>query len=85
MLQSPSPPLSGGRGFYKEREGNRTEIEEGGCKVLYVQRSTVPSGEASDSSVCVTLGHSSWVQVILTFHHPGSTVEDQQIFRSWYV
>ena len=25
MSQSPSPPLSGGRGFYKEGEGNRTK------------------------------------------------------------
>ena len=55
MSQSPSPPLSGGRDFYKEGEGNRTEIKGGGCKVLYVQMSTVHSGQPSDGPVCVIL------------------------------
>ena len=27
--QSPSPPLIGGPGFYKEGEGNRTEVKGG--------------------------------------------------------
>ena len=30
LPQSPFPYLSGGRGFYKEGEGNRTETKEGG-------------------------------------------------------
>ena len=61
MSQSPSPPLSGGRGFYKEGEGNRTrkrEVKEGGWKVLYVQMSTVYSDKAND------------------VHHPGLVILD---------
>ena len=55
LPQSPSPPLSGGRGFYKEGEGNRTEIKGGGCKVLYMQMSTVHSYKASDGPVRIIL------------------------------
>ena len=57
---SPSPPLHGGRGLYKEAEGNRTERSSRGLKALYKPMSTVHSGKASDGPVCLILGS----------HHP---------------
>ena len=55
MTQSLSPPLSGGGGFYKEGEGNRTKRSQEGVKVPYVQTSTVHSDKASDGLVCTGL------------------------------
>ena len=55
MTPSPSPPLSGGRGVYKEGEGNRAEINGGGWKVPSVQTSTVHFGKASGGLVHVIL------------------------------
>ena len=42
MSQSPSPPLSGGRGFYKEGEGNRRERSRKGFEKFSTHR-TAPS------------------------------------------
>ena len=80
MSQSSSPLLSRGRGFYKEGEGNRIRIKGGGCKVLYVQMSTVYSDKANDV-------HHPGLVILDSRHpvllHPDSVVEGQQISRSW--
>lgn len=53
--RGPSPPLGGGRGFKRRVRGQNKEIRGGDCKVLYMPMSTVHSGKASDSEVCVVL------------------------------
>ena len=77
--QSPSPPLSAGRGFIRRERGQNKEIRGGGCKVLYTQNSTVQSNKAGDGPGCV----------ILTSHlasrHPKLTVEGQQLSWTWDV
>ena len=71
LSQSPFLPLNGGRGLYKEGEGNRTKRSREGVGKFYMQMSTVHSD--LDGLVCV----------ILASRHPGSIVQGQQISRSW--
>ena len=61
--QSPSPPLSGGRGFHKEGEGNRTKRSR-----EWVERfSTSRRAWSSPIRQVMALRASSWVR------HPSST------------
>ena len=73
MPQTPSPLLSGSRGFYKEGEGNRMKRSRKEVIVLHVLVSTVHSNKASDGLA----------GIILASPHPGSTAEGQQTSRGW--
>ena len=69
MSQSPSPlPLSGGRGFYKEGEGNRTQRSRIRQVMVWCAASWL---------------HVIPFHVIQNLHHPGSTVTGQQISWDW--
>ena len=75
MSQSPTPLLSGGRGIYKEGEGNRTQRSgEGGCVAKF---STCRQAQSIPIRQVIVQCASSW------FSHPGSTGESQQISQSW--
>ena len=68
MSQSPSSPLSGGRGVYKEEEGARTKRSREG---LHRRAQSIPTRQV------MVWCASSWLS------HPGSMVEGQQISQSW--
>ena len=67
MSQSPSPPLSAGRGFYKERKGNRTKRPREGIEKF---------------SMCRRAQSIPVRTVMSGVHHPGPTTEGQQISQT---
>ena len=73
MSQSPSPPLSGSRGFTRGERGTEQRDQGRRLKSCLRAEEHSPSDKASDGLV----------YIILVPHHPGSMVEGQEISWSW--
>ena len=82
--QSPSPPLSGGRGFHKEGEGSRTERSREGVEKFSACRwaQSILIREVMFQCTSSWLSHPGFT-LSPPSSHPGSTDEGQQISWNW--